>query len=247
MNIPTLATAALQSELQAGVLTLTLNRPEKRNAINNDLARALLAALQHADADTAVRCVVLRGNGLAFCAGRDVSEAPTEDDLVLTQQVAQAIVRCSKPVVAAVHGWVVGAGLEWVLDADIVVAADTARFKLPEASLGVFVTGGISAILPAIAGVSRAKAMMLLGEEFGAAQAHAWGLVWAVVSPDSLQDEARRCALRLASLDASVVGHFKRVLNQVGLPAFEQAIQEETSVQRSLQAVPVAPLARPER
>lgn len=247
MNIPTLATAALQSELQAGVLTLTLNRPEKRNAINNDLARALLAALQHAEADTAVRCVVLRGNGLAFCAGRDVSEAPTEDDLVLTQQVAQAVVRCSKPVVAAVHGWVVGAGLEWMLDADIVVAADTARFKLPEASLGVFVTGGISAILPAIAGVSRAKAMMLLGEEFGVAQAHAWGLVWAVVSPDSLQDEARRCALRLASLDASVVGHFKRVLNQVGLPAFEQAIREETSVQRSLQAVPVAPLARPER
>ena len=247
MNIPTLATAALQSELQAGVLTLTLNRPEKRNAINNDLARALLAALQHAEADTAVRCVVLRGNGLAFCAGRDVSEAPTEDDLVLTQQVAQAVVRCSKPVVAAVHGWVVGAGLEWMLDADIVVATDTARFKLPEASLGVFVTGGISAILPAIAGVSRAKAMMLLGEEFGAAQAHAWGLVWAVVSPDSLQDEARRCAQRLASMDASVVGHFKRVLNQVGLPAFEQAIQEETSVQRSLQAVPVAPLARPER
>ena len=247
MNIPTLATATLQSELQAGVLTLTLNRPEKRNAINNALARALLAALQHADADTAVRCVVLRGNGLAFCAGRDVSEAPTEDDLVLTQQVAQAVVRCSKPVVAAVHGWVVGAGLEWMLDADIVVATDTARFKLPEASLGVFVTGGISAILPAIAGVSRAKALMLLGEEFGAAQAHAWGLVWAVVSPDSLQDEARRCALRLASLDASVVGHFKRVLNQVGLPAFEQAIQEEASVQRSLQAVPVAPLARPER
>lgn len=247
MNIPTLATATLQSELQAGVLTLTLNRPEKRNAINNALARALLAALQHAEADTAVRCVVLRGNGLAFCAGRDVSEAPTEDDLVLTQQVAQAVVRCSKPVVAAVHGWVVGAGLEWMLDADIVVAADTARFKLPEASLGVFVTGGISAILPAIAGVSRAKAMMLLGEEFGVAQAHAWGLVWAVVSPDSLQDEARRCALRLASLDASVVGHFKRVLNQVGLPAFEQAIREETSVQRSLQAVPVAPLARPER
>lgn len=247
MNIPTLATATLQSELQAGVLTLTLNRPEKRNAINNALARALLAALQHADADTAVRCVVLRGNGLAFCAGRDVSEAPTEDDLVLTQQVAQAIVRCIKPVVAAVHGWVVGAGLEWMLDADIVVATDTARFKLPEASLGVFVTGGISAILPAIAGVSRAKALMLLGEEFGAAQAHAWGLVWAVVSPDSLQDEARRCAQRLASMDASVVGHFKRVLNQVGLPAFEQAIQEEASVQRSLQAVPVAPLARPER
>lgn len=73
------------------------------------------------------------------------------------------------------------------------------------------------------------------------------GLVWAVAAPDALQDEARRCAQRLASLGVSVVRHFKRVLNHVGLPAFERAIQEETSVQRSLQAVPVTPLARPER
>lgn len=229
-----MTTTTLLSERQAGVLTLTLNRPEKRNAIHNDLARALLIALQQADADPAVRCVVLRGNGPAFCAGRDVSAAPTEDDLTLTQQVASAIVHCSKPVIAAVHGWTVGAGLEWMLCADVVIAADNAHFKLPEASLGVFVTGGISAILPAVAGVARAKAMMLLGEEFSAEQAKAWGLVWELVEPDALSTRSIECAVKLAALDPQVVGHFKRVLNGVGLSGFDRAIEIESTVQRAL-------------
>lgn len=228
--------APLQQHLQGGVLTLTLNRPHKRNAINNDLARALLAALQQADTDTATRAVLLCGNGLAFCAGRDVSEPPSEDDLELTQQVACALVACRKPVVVAVHGWVVGAGLEWMLDADIVIAADNARFKLPEASLGVFVTGGISALLPAVVGLNRAKALMLLGEEFSAAQAEAWGLVWKVVPAEELPVTALQTAQRLAALDPTVVAHFKRVLNTVGAPGFADAIQQETEVQRALMA-----------
>jgi 2-(1,2-epoxy-1,2-dihydrophenyl)acetyl-CoA isomerase len=236
MNSATLNTVTLLSEFQAGVLTLTLNRPEKRNAIHNELARALLAALQQADGDASIRCVVLRGNGLAFCAGRDVSEAPTEDDLELTQQVAQAIVHCAKPVIAAVHGWTVGAGLEWMLDADIVIAADSTRFKLPEASLGVFVTGGISALLPAAVGLARAKAMMLLGEEFSAVQAHAWGLVWAVVSPEELYPTALRHAQYLAALDPQVVRGFKRVLNAVGVAGFDHAIATESAMQRELMA-----------
>ncbi|MEY4735922.1 MAG: hypothetical protein RL302_241 [Pseudomonadota bacterium] len=228
--------APLQHQLLDGVLTLTLNRPHKRNAINNELARALLAALQQADTDAATRAVLLCGNGLAFCAGRDVSEPPTDADLELTQQVACALVACRKPVVVAVHGWVVGAGLEWMLDADIVIAADNARFKLPEASLGVFVTGGISALLPAVVGLNRAKALMLLGEEFSAGQAQAWGLVWKVVPADALPATTLQTAKRLAALDPTVVAHFKRVLNTVGAPGFAEAIQRETEVQRALMA-----------
>ena len=234
-----MTTKTLLIDPQAGVLTLTLNRPEKRNAIHNDLARALLTALQQADADPAVRCVVLRGNGPTFCAGRDVSAAPTEGDLTLTQQVAQAIVHCAKPVIAAVHGWVVGAGLEWMLCADVVIAADNARFKLPEASLGVFVTGGISAILPAVAGISRAKAMMLLGEEFTATQAQAWGLVWDVVKPDALDGRVGECARRLVAMEPEVISRFKRVLNDVGLAEFDQAVRVETLVQRELMTLAV--------
>lgn len=224
----------LLSAVHDGVLTLTLNRPDKLNAIDNDLARALLAALADAAADPTVRVVLLQGAGRAFCAGRDISAPPTEDDLVLVQAVAQAIVTLPQPVVAAVHGWTVGAGLEWMLDADVVIAADNARFKLPEASIGVFVTGGISATLPASAGLSRAKALMLLGEAFDAAQAQAWGLVWRVVPADALADQTQQIAARLAAVQPDLARQFKKVLNELGLAAFKGAIELENQAQRSL-------------
>jgi 2-(1,2-epoxy-1,2-dihydrophenyl)acetyl-CoA isomerase len=224
----------LLREQRDGVLVLTLNRPERLNAIDNDLARALLAALDNAARDDGVRAVLLRGAGRAFCAGRDVSAAPTEDDLVLVQSVAQAIVNVPQPVVVAVQGWAVGAGLEWMLDADLVVASDDARFKLPEASLGVFVTGGLSATLTASAGLARAKALMLLGEPFTARQALDWGLVWQVVPAPDLPDAAFDAARRLAALRPAVAAKFKRVLNDMGLHRFEAAIALENEAQRQL-------------
>jgi 2-(1,2-epoxy-1,2-dihydrophenyl)acetyl-CoA isomerase len=224
----------LLSTLDKGVLTLTLNRPAKLNAIDNALAAALLGELQAAVHDTDVRVIRLRGNGRAFCAGRDISASPTERDLELVQGVAVAIVRHPKPVVAAVHGWTVGAGFEWTMDADVVVAADDARFKLPEASIGVFVTGGLVATLPAIAGLSRAKAMMLLGEELSARQAVDWGLVHQAVPADRLEDVSMQACRRLAALDATVVAHYKRVLNAVALDRFDRAIEEESNATRML-------------
>jgi len=137
-------------------------------------------------------------------------------------------------VVAAVHGWTVGAGFEWMLNADIVLAADSARFKLPEASLGVFVTGGLAATLPAYAGVARAKALMLLGEEFSPTQAQAWGLVWKVVPEPELDAASRQACARLASLLPEVAASYKRVLNDIGLGRFHDAIALENDAQRAL-------------
>lgn len=227
MNAPRLLT-----ELRDGVMTVTLNRPDKLNAIDNELARQLLAAIDAAARDDAVRVLLLQGAGRAFCAGRDTTHAPTEDDLVLVQAVARALVGLPKPVVAAVHGWAVGAGFEWMLDADLVIAADSARFKLPEAALGVFVTGGLTATLAAHAGLARAKALMLLGEEFSATQAQAWGLAWQVVPEAELAVAAQRASARLAALRPEVAAQFKRVLNQVGLAGFERAIALENEAQR---------------
>jgi 2-(1,2-epoxy-1,2-dihydrophenyl)acetyl-CoA isomerase len=226
--------ATLLVEVHDGVMALTLNRPEKRNAIDNDLARALLAAIALAECDDTVRVLLLRGAGPAFCAGRDMGAPPTEDDLRLVQAVAQALVSLPKPVVAAVQGWAVGAGLEWALDADVVIAAEGARFKLPEASLGVFVTGGLTATLPAAVGLARAKGLMLLGEPIGAAQAQAWGLVWQVVADDALDASARRVCERLAQLAPEVAGRFKKVLNELGLAHFQRAIEAENAAQRGL-------------
>ena len=177
---------------------------------------------------------MIRGNGKAFCAGGDVSAAPTEKDLATVQAVAKAIVRLSKPVVVAVHGWTIGAGLEWMLNADVVIAASSARFKLPEASLGVFVTGGLIATLPAYAGVSRAKALMLLGEEFSAAEAQSWGLIWRVVEPEELEPESERITQKLVSLKPDLATRFKRALNEVGLHKFSQAIEIENEAQRTV-------------
>jgi 2-(1,2-epoxy-1,2-dihydrophenyl)acetyl-CoA isomerase len=229
-----MAEPKLLTDARDGILTLTLNRPDKLNAIDNELATDLLRALDAAGTNEDVRAIRLRGNGRAFCAGRDVSAAPTENDLVLVQAVAKAIVRNPRPVVAEVHGWTVGAGLEWMLNADIVVAAENARFKFPEASLGVFVTGGLTATLPAMAGLARAKALTLLGEEFNTGQAVEWGLVWKVVANEEVQDASSRMAATLAKLTPIVAAQYKRVFNLIGLQAFDQAIAEENQTQRLL-------------
>lgn len=226
----------MQSKLADGVLTLTLNRPQRLNAIDEPTARALLQALRDADADPQVRALLLRGAGRAFCAGRDISEPPTPEILELVQDVSRAMIECSKPIVCAVHGWVVGAGVEWMLDTDLVVAARSARFKLPEASIGVFVTGGITSVLPRVAGLMRAKALLLLGEEFSAEQAERWGLVSRVVDDASLDDEVRQVAGRLAALDPRVASRFKRVLNQMSLADFAHSIALESQMQTELMA-----------
>ena len=237
MNEPCLLT-----DTHEGVLTLSLNRPDKLNAIDNDLAQRLLDALNAGAADPAVRVIRLRGNGRAFCAGRDVGAPPTERDLELVQAVAEAIVHHRKPVVAQVHGWVVGAGLEWMMCADVVVAGESARFKLPEAALGVFVTGGLTATLPAAAGWARAKALAMLGGAFSARQAVDWGLIHKAVDDADLDAAAQQAAQTLAALNPEVAWQFKRVFNGIGLASFDRAIQEENTVQRTLGgASPSAP------
>lgn len=229
MNDPTLL-----ATLDHGVLTLTLNRPAKLNAIDNGLASALLDELQAAATNPAVRAIRLRGQGRAFCAGRDIAAPPTDRDLELVQGVAVAIVRHPRPIVAAVHGWTVGAGFEWAMDADLLVAANDTRFKLPEASIGVFVTGGLMATLPAAVGLPRAKAMMLLGEEFSAKEAVGWGMAHKAVPLHQLDELSMALCLRLAQLDPAVVAQYKRVLNTVGLDRFDRAIAEESDVTRWL-------------
>lgn len=232
---------AVQIHHAAGVLTLRLNRPQKLNAVDESSAQELLQALRQADRRDDVRVVVLRGQGRAFCAGRDISEAPTAAMLETVQQVARAIVDCRAPVLAAVHGWVVGVGLEWMLDCDLAIAARGARFRLPEVELGVFATGGVTATLPRAVGLVRARGLLLLGEAFDAAQAERWGLLWSVVDDDALDHETERIAARLASFAPPVVQRFKRVLAEVGRESFEAALMMESRMQGELAAAPPAP------
>ena len=186
-----------KADSQGGVRVITLNRPDRLNAIVPELVTDLLSMLTEAANDETVRAVILRGAGRAFCSGDDLQNetgtlAQTQAFVEGIQDVSRAILLGPKPVVAAVHGWAVGGGLEWVMNCDFAVCSDETRFFFPEVSLGLFPTGGATSILPRLVGLQRARELMLFGEQFDAQQAHDWGLIWNVVPEDSLLDAATK-------------------------------------------------------
>ncbi|MFC5747858.1 enoyl-CoA hydratase-related protein [Actinomadura rugatobispora] len=169
------------------VRVLTLNRPRSMNAITTGLARRFKRALAAADADPAVRAIVITGSGeRAFCAGGDLHElAGRADPSVPGPRVVSELVRdrIATPVIAAVNGLAYGGGLELALACDLVVSGEHARFALPEVKRGVLASGGGLVRLPGIVGTRRALQLLLTGEPIDAATALEWGLVNQVVRP----------------------------------------------------------------
>jgi enoyl-CoA hydratase/carnithine racemase len=210
----------LTEDVTGGVRIVTLNRPQRLNAITPALLDDLVAALRAADAAEAVRCVVLTGAGRAFCAGDDLKEfesqaqdeAATRAYIERIQDVTRAMLLGDKPVVGAIRGWAAGGGLEWVINCDLAIAATGTRFFFPEVALGVFVTGGVTYLLPRLVGLARAREMILLGEKFDADQARAWGLLHKVVPDAALMDEALALARRVAALPVGPVRALRRIL-----------------------------------
>jgi 2-(1,2-epoxy-1,2-dihydrophenyl)acetyl-CoA isomerase len=183
------------------VARIHLNRPQRLNAVVPELVEELVRALARARAERA-RAVVLAGNGRAFCSGHDLKEErpaldaqASRESLDRIQEVTREIRRAPFPVIAAVHGYALGAGCEFALGCDLVVAAENARFGFPEVGVGLSVTGGISRLLTAAVGALKAKELVLLGEHFTAAEASRLGLVARVV-PDGTHEAA---ALELAA------------------------------------------------
>ncbi len=207
-----------------GVATLHLNRPDRLNAVDVRLVDDLLAGLRRA-ADDAARVVVLAGRGRAFCAGHDLKEqlppetaAQTTDRLQRIQDVTRLVRSFEGPVVAAVHGYALGAGAEFALACDLVVAAEDARFGFPEVEVGLSVTGGISRLLVALVGPARAKDLMFLGEHVTGARAAEIGLVARSVPAGEHESVAQEIAARLASRPRTSLALAKQVLD-AGLDA----------------------------
>jgi enoyl-CoA hydratase/carnithine racemase len=210
-----------------GVADIRLCRPERLNALTPPMAQALLQAVRQAQADPAVRVLLLRGEGRTFCAGKD-RDAPGSAAFVDTlQQLADALVHSGKPSVAAVQGWAVGAGLELALNCDLVIASDDARFKLPEVQLGLPGTGGVHALLPRLVGLSRAKALIWLGREFDAQRARDWGLVWETAPRQDLAARALACAHQLAATDPAALRHAKALIHGSALGGFAETLAGE--------------------
>ncbi len=217
------------------VCTITLNRPDCLNAINADMLNRLLAALVAANADPQVRVIVLRGAGRAFCVGKDLKEHDSQSsdrqvvhrEIEVLQDISRQLLFGDKIVLAGAHGWAVGGGFEWLLGCDLIILAADTRMFLPEMSLGLFVTGATTALLPRLIGVSRAKALILSGRKFNAQEALQMGLVSQVVAADEFDATLDKTARALAALPGRSARELKKVINNSQRDEIERALQVE--------------------
>ncbi|MBC8267452.1 MAG: enoyl-CoA hydratase/isomerase family protein [Rhodospirillaceae bacterium] len=224
------------SKCDNGIRSIILNRPDRLNAINPELLNDFLIALREGNADPETRVMVISGAGRAFCAGDDLKEfddqVGTEEEtrayIESIQDITREIVLGDKIVLGAIHGWAVGGGLEWVINCDFAIMAEGTRSFFPEISLGVFVTGAVTTILPKLVGLQKAKELILLGERFDAAQALGWGLIWKVVPETDLMRETMATAARIADLPELAVRDLKRVINRACDLDVEAAMKLET-------------------
>ena len=211
-------TGPVLTEKRGAVAVVTLNRPDKRNAIDIPLRLALADAIEAADRDPSVRAIVLTGAGENFCSGGDISTMermePQEamERAQLAQRVIRAIWSTDKPVIAAVEGSAFGAGTALATACDRVVAARDARFAVTFTSVGLAGDMGIYASLPTRVGVARARQRLMLPEPIGAEEALAVGLIDALAEPGAALEAAMADADRLAAGPAEALGVIKSLL-----------------------------------
>jgi len=203
------------TSLEDGVFTLTINRPDKKNALTVKMYEDMVAALKRADDDAAARVVVLRGAGGDFTSGNDLKDFRDTPPAGEDSPVFQLLLTLSDmrtPVVAAVRGIAIGIGVTGLLHCDLTYAADDARFQLPFVNLGLVPEGGSSLLLPRYAGAARASELLLLGERFDAHTAFDMGLLSAVFPADEFEAEVSRRVARLVAQPAAAVRATKKLL-----------------------------------
>lgn len=231
-------------EDRGAVRVLTMNRPEKRNALNSDLTRALLEALRAADKDEAVACVVLAGAGQGFCAGADLSEfkdlTPDRQALVearaeLTMQLHLAFSKMAKPVVTAVQGAAMGGGAGLAIAGDMAVMAEGAKIGYPETRHGI-VAAIVMANLSRQVGRKAAFELVALGEPIGAQKALALGMMNRVVPDADLMEEAMALAEKLAAVKRPAMAATKRLFHEVADLPLEQALEKGREANQRMRA-----------
>jgi 2-(1,2-epoxy-1,2-dihydrophenyl)acetyl-CoA isomerase len=233
----TMAYQHIQVGLQDGVLRITLDRPDVLNSFNARMAEDMVAALGEARDDSAVRAVLLTGNGRAFCAGQDLAEVLPRDGVspdlgeVVERQyspIVRAVRTLEKPVVCAVNGVAAGAGANLAFACDLVLAAEDATFIQSFAKIGLIPDSGGTFILPRLVGYQRAAALAMLGEKLDARTAKQWGLVYDVVPPTVLPNTSFDLAKRLATMPTRALGLIKR--------GFNSALGADINTQLALEA-----------
>jgi enoyl-CoA hydratase/carnithine racemase len=227
------------NEDRGPVRHVVLNRPEKRNAMNQELLKALGEALRQASAEESVRCVVLRGEGPVFSAGVDLNElASFAGQPSVLRPFREVFLECAnvcetmlKPVVCQIHRTCVGGALEVALGADLRIASSDAQLGLPEVKFGIIPDVGGSSRLPAVVGLGRAKELIMTGRLIGAAEAERIGLVNRVVAPERLEDATQALVEELLANSSVAVGRAKRVMDASARPALAQTLELEVAFQ----------------
>lgn len=212
-----------------GIFTITINRFNKKNALNNSMYSQLCENFNYASQTDSIHCVLIQGDENCFCAGNDLQdfiESSTDDDLVALALI-NTLVNFNKPLVAAVAGPAVGIGSTLLLHCDMVIAADNSKFKLPFTQLGLCPEAGSSLLITQLVGHRKAFELMVLGDTFSAEQASQYGIVNRVCASDELLALGEKIALTIARLPHDAVLTSKKLLRQADKSVLEQVIVNE--------------------
>lgn len=215
---------------------ITLNRPERLNAMNPDLLTGFIKYLHIAREDKEVATVILTGTGRAFCAGEDLKESSKEKSFEtwikegeMHQEVQRVILRLDKPLIAAIKGYAVGGGCEFAMSCDIRIAAEDAKFGFPETGVGFTVTQAGTKLLSQLVGLGKAKELVFTGEFIDADEALRIGLVNRVVPGENLMDEALAMARKIGEKSALSLKLSRIAIDQGLHSSFEQILEIEAN------------------
>ncbi|MCF8198013.1 MAG: enoyl-CoA hydratase/isomerase family protein [Sulfuritalea sp.] len=221
-------------ESSDGISEIRLNRPHRLNAVTQQLYDELNTALGVAEADQNVRVVILTGEGRAFCVGADLKEHKVGRTAFERRQYTQGeqivckrLMRLSKPVIAAVNGYALGAGAEMAIASDFILMAASAQIGLPEISIGTFLGGGVTYMLPRLVGLAKARELVFLGERIKGDEAVRIGLANRVLPDEGFLDAAREFARKIASKAPLSMQLAKEQLNMAAEGTLDTALVAE--------------------
>jgi len=212
---------SIKIENKGAVRVLTLNRPQAFNSFDREMGKAFQEALDDAAVDDSVRCIIITGEGRAFCAGQDLKEvtAPDAPDFkIIVEETYNASIRriCSmrKPIVAAVNGVAAGAGANIAIACDLTIATESASFIQAFSKIGLIPDSGGTWWLPRLVGMQRAKALAFFGNKVGASEAEAMGLIYKCVSDEAFSDEIKNTSDKISKMPTFALGLTKAAFHE---------------------------------
>ena len=228
----------IKTEIDGSVFKITLNRPDKFNCFNREMALQMQEALDKAANDKTIRAIYITGEGKAFCAGQDLSEATDKNgpgiERIVREHYNPIILKLrsiEKPVVCAVNGVAAGAGANIALACDVVVAGTSVAFIQAFSKIGLIPDSGGTFFLPRLVGFGKASALMMLGDKVSATDAEKMGMIYKVMDDENLQTEAIAIARTLAELPTKGIGLTKRLLNQSMFNTLDKQLDYEGDTQ----------------